>query len=260
MTKDAEIVKRETVPGYLQRQDKNAPAAGTENIGREDMTLPRLGLCQSNSPQKVKSDPKYIKGLEEGQFFNTITQEIYGDEVNLVPLMFYKGRMFFNPMEEGGGIRCRADDAQWGVGDPGGECRKCPFSQFQGSKAPACDQLMNYPVLVIPKEKNRSIGLDALAVFSLKSTGIKVSKEWNAVVRLSGLDMFARIYKVKSVSMSKDKYHWQGILPIMAVSNVPETIYREAQAFYASVQEMKAAGVLRHDVSDMEHNDSPAEV
>ena len=51
---------------YLRRKS-DGPPLGLENLERNDMTLPRLGLCQSLTPQRIKSDPKYIAGLEEGE-------------------------------------------------------------------------------------------------------------------------------------------------------------------------------------------------
>src|SRR5258708_1340743 len=77
------------VPAYLQRPASQS-AAGFEEVRLADVTLPRLGLCQALTPQRIKGDPKHIRNLEEGQFFNTITQEIYGETVKIVPLLFFK--------------------------------------------------------------------------------------------------------------------------------------------------------------------------
>src|SRR5438132_1612945 len=133
-----EITKREPgalsdVPDYLRRKG-DGPPLGLENLERNDMTLPRLGLCQSLTPQRIKSDPKYIAGLEEGEFFNTITREVYGNRVRLVPLLFYKTRILFGPKDEGGGLRCQSFDNLIGIGTPGGTCLTCPLSQFGSAR------------------------------------------------------------------------------------------------------------------------------
>src|SRR5882672_6814537 len=151
-----QIVKHERqqlteIPEYL-RKPEGVPPAGLEHLTREDMTLPRLGIAQALSPQLSESDPKYIDGLRPGNFFNTITKENYGKQVQLVPLLFYKTRILFGPIDEGGGLRCQAPDNLIGIGEPGGTCIKCPFSQFGSArngegKGTACNQFFNYAAL-----------------------------------------------------------------------------------------------------------------
>jgi hypothetical protein len=51
---------------------------GKEALDDRDIYPSRLTLAQSTSPQTKKRDEAYLEGLEEGQFFNTITGEIYG--------------------------------------------------------------------------------------------------------------------------------------------------------------------------------------
>ncbi len=46
---------------------------------------------------------------------------------------------------------CRSDDGIYGVGDPGGDCSRCPFAQFgskEGSNAQACKALVLLYVMV----------------------------------------------------------------------------------------------------------------
>ena len=42
-----------------------------------DLTIPRLKLVQSATPQVKKADPSYIKGLEEGDLLDTLTNNQY---------------------------------------------------------------------------------------------------------------------------------------------------------------------------------------
>src|SRR5271154_3374242 len=121
-------------PEYLAQL--GAEITGFENMGQQDMTLPRLGLCQALSPQRKKSDPKFISDLEEGMFFNTITQHVYGSKLRVAPLLFYRSQIFFNPIDQGGGIRCQAPDGKVGWGDPGGECARCPYQGFTDGVKP----------------------------------------------------------------------------------------------------------------------------
>lgn len=252
-----QIVKRDggvlaEVPEYLRRAD-GAPPMGLENLSREDMTLPRLGLCQSLSPQRSKSDPKYIAGLDEGSFFNTITRENYGDTIQLVPLLFYKTRILFGPMDEGGGLRCQSPDNLIGIGEPGGTCIKCPFSQFGSArngegKGTACNQFFNYAALIVGEDGE--VTPEGLLVFSLKSSALKVAKDWNALIRIRNLDIFAGVYEVKSVERKNDVGRWYEPV-INPAGNVSKATFDAAKIAYGAVAELNRAGKLRHDVTDL---------
>lgn len=234
------------VPAYLRRAD-GAPAQGTENIDRQDMVLPRLGLCQSLSPQRIKSGPKYIPNLEEGEYFNTITQEIYGTVVRVVPLLFFKSRLLFGDMDAGGGLRCQAPDGIMGIGEPGGVCMRCPLSMFHDNEPPECNHLYNYASLVVT---DGSVNPAGLVVKSFKSTDLKAAREWNSLIRLRQTDLFAGIYEFSSIEVKKDPYRWYQTV-VKNVGWVSETVYEASKLAYQAVAELNKAGRLRHDVEDL---------
>ena len=64
------------VPEYLRGQGQK----GLEEVGRDDMILPRLAIAQSGSPAFKKASRDRIEGLEEGDLYNTLTRVIYGDK------------------------------------------------------------------------------------------------------------------------------------------------------------------------------------
>jgi hypothetical protein len=240
------------VPEYLRRKD-GEPPMGLENLERQDMTLPRLGLCQALSPQRSKTDPKYIAGLSEGEFFNTITRENYGDRVQLVPLLFYKTRIYFNAMDDGGGLRCQSQDNFIGIGDPGGTCAVCPFSKFGSSrggegKGTACNQFFNYAALVV---KDGTVSPEGLLVFSLKSSALRVAKEWNALLRHRNLDIFAGVYELTSMERKNDIGRWYEPI-VTPAGNVSREVYEASKIAYAAVASLKREGRLQADVIDLE--------
>jgi hypothetical protein len=250
-----EIVKHEEqpmglmqVPEYLQKAPGEV-AAGTEYMERQDVTLPRLGLCQALTPQRQKSNPKYIQGLEEGMYFNTITKEVYGEKVRIVPLLFYKSRILFEDMDKGGGLLCQAPDALMGVGKPGGNCLKCPLAQFgQGGEPPECSIFYNYAALAF--SNGRITGIENMIVVSLKSTGLKVARDWNALIRLRRADIFAGVYEFTSTTTRKDPYTWQ--TPIIQPTGwIDQASLIFAQEAYKAVAELHKQGRLRHDVEDI---------
>ncbi len=179
---------QKTRPAYLQERD-GKEIRGLEEVGANEMVVPRLTLTQGVTPQRQRSDPRYIPGLEEGQFFNSLTKQIYGDRVVVTPMFFRKTRIYFKDINEGGGLICRAphgNDCQLNNGGP------CLHSAWgKDGQSPACTEFYNYPCLLYPTRE--------LIVVSLKVTGIRAGREWNSMMRFRGADPFAGIYELKAV-------------------------------------------------------------
>lgn len=212
--KESAIQKvQESVPDFL-RPEIGGSQHGMEDVEQGDLLLPRLGLCQDLSPQKRKSDPSYIEGLQPGMLFNTVTQEIYGDELELILLFFFKNRIKFFPINEGGGIDCiSTNGVDGGRISPQG-CASCRFSQWgngavdddHGNDAPECTLYHNYM---------SGVEGSPLAV-SYKSTGLKASKQLLASIRITQLPMYAKKYKVTVVEMKDGQNVWfeKRIIPL----------------------------------------------
>ena len=250
--KTAEIVRHggesaiAAPPEYLRKGERDA--AGLEYMSSTDVTVPRLGLCQSNSPQRIRNDAKYIEGLTDGEFFNSISRENYGNSVLIVPLLFYKSRIRYGKTM-GDPLRCQALDGLHGVGDPGGSCLTCPLAQFgtsekEGSNAPACQEFFNYASLVV--EDGGRVSPQGLVVFSLKSTAIKVAKEWNSLIRFRNADMFAGIYRIKSAARADGKHNWWTAV-VENAGWVSQQAYESAKVAYAAVAALQREGRFRFD-------------
>ena len=122
---------------------------------------PVIKLAQKTSPELAETNPKFIKGLEFGDLFNSITGEIYGRG----PLYFSVIRtqkpraMEFIPMEQGGGVKDRdvpLDDPRllWDDVAPGGH--------------PIATLILDFVVLLWPTRER--------ACLSFKSSGIKAAE------------------------------------------------------------------------------------
>jgi len=223
-------------------------------MGQGDYVLPRLALCQSGTPQRLSGDVKYIEGLAEGDFFNTITRKVFGPTVHIVPILFFKSRLLFRPMDQGGGLICQSFDSFLGVGLPGGDCLKCPLQAFgPDGHRPECNLLHNYVSLVIDQEGNTSPS--ELAVLALKSTGLTVAKDFNALMRMRRADMYAGIYEVGRARVTNQvKQSW--FKP--AIKNSPinkgwvtEEALQVAKLAYEAAMALRAEGRLKVDVEDL---------
>ncbi len=78
---------------------------GFENVDKDSFAIPFLRVLQSGSPQCKKSAPEFIKGAEEGDFYNTVTKEVIkGEEgILLIPVMY--DRKFCEWAPNRGGFR-----------------------------------------------------------------------------------------------------------------------------------------------------------
>lgn len=187
------------IPDYLKSQP-GAPRLGNENVTSDDVIVPRIALSQANSFELKKGHAKYMPGLEAGQFFNTATKEIYGEEMLVINVHYFKSRIRWNGKEIGSGMLCRSDDAVNGVGDPGGVCAKCEYAKFnteEEDSRPSCMMFMNFPCLVVPK--GGAIDPAGIVIYSMKSISLRTGKQWNTLVNIRNTDRFKGMYKLKVV-------------------------------------------------------------
>lgn len=213
------------VPDYLK--DYGGPL-GTENIGAEDVTIPRIKIGQSMSPE-VKNG-----SLAEGDFYLNVTGEVLaknGEQLTFTPIAYAKEYILWRPREDnGGGILARAKpvyDAQqqrfrykwdkpnesfdvkvggkikvtWKTGTYVGEDdtldewgSEIPGNQDSGVAATAH---FNY-VVALPQHGN------VIAALSLSRSSQKKGKELNAMMKMGTAPMFARVFNAVTVDDHKD--------------------------------------------------------
>jgi hypothetical protein len=79
---------------------------GREAMGVTDMALPYWVILQSLSPQVKKSSPTRIEDAEEGDIFNTVTQDLVDGEqgLEIIPCAFSKAWVEWAPRDSGGGF------------------------------------------------------------------------------------------------------------------------------------------------------------
>lgn len=78
---------------------------GNEQVRPEDVAIPRLVLLQSTSPQIKRTEAAYIEGAQEGMYLNTLTQELYGEQVTIINCHFTAHELEWTPRTKGGGLR-----------------------------------------------------------------------------------------------------------------------------------------------------------
>jgi hypothetical protein len=226
------------------------------NLGREqmtsaDMAMPYISVLQTNSPQCSRADPLYIKGAEAGMFYNTVTQEVYGEELFIVPCSFQKVWNEWIPRSKGGGFVasyptdeklniCNRDEKGYDVRQDNGNQIIPTFLYF---------------VLVSVNEQEWTP-----AVISLTRTQLQAGRKLNALVAslfVKGQHgqfnppMFSQIFKVSSEGKSNAEGSWF-VWKFQFSKLVDMETYERAKAIAKQVQagEVKAAPPV---------NDAPAE-
>ncbi len=170
-------------PAYITRTSR-----GTEHIGQDDLQMPRLAIAQKMSHEVDENDAKYIPGLKVGDFFNTLTQEIYGRGPLTVAVVRadLPRAMELRSIDDGGGILDRnvpLNDPrlQWG---PDGE-------------KPVATLFRDFVVAILPRRE--------LIAVSFKATGLKVAKQWNTYIKMRDADLFSGTYSLSTITQPSSK-------------------------------------------------------
>jgi hypothetical protein len=209
------------LPEWLR--DK-AVVRGAENVTTDDVIIPRVELIQALSPARKKSDAAYIEGAEEGQLFNNVTRELYGEDVTVVPVYYTKQFLVWKDRKSGGGgsngfrgaftSEALARDAIAQLGEEGLE---------------VSDTAQHF-VLVKSGDTWQE------AVISMAKSKMKVSKRWNSLIRMSNTDSFSRAYKLSAITETNarnESYFNFGVTPMGFVT---KDVYDRAEKLYETIR------------------------
>lgn len=223
---------------------------GFEGLDSKDLVLPRLQICQALSPQRQKDSPKYIQGLEEGDFFNSVTKEVYGPGPHiLTPLLCTKSRLKFLGKSVDSGVDCIGVPCDKSKENPEGiACRKNMGGpcMHPGLDEPVpCFLVYNFPVLLHAHPQSP-------VVLSFKSTGVRIAKGWLSMMRMRGkYPMYTMAFALTSVSAKNPK----GSFMQARLDNAGWTPKDAVQAFASAYEGIKEKVIL----TDAETEREPGE-
>lgn len=210
------------VPDYIT----GGGPAGSENIGVQDITLPRLALAQALSPQVDPDNDLYIDGLRNGDMFNSLTSTSYGrGPVPVVIVRVEAPRWIeFDPKD-----RSVIVDRDIPEGDP--------RTTWDGNTPPAATEFRDY--LALHAETGEPIGL------SFKGTSLRAAKDLNSLIKLYP----NQVYNIGTAQKKNEKGSFY-IFKVTASSSYP------AEPIYAEVQRLaKAWGAANVEVDATESAD-----
>lgn len=231
------MLMSDEVPEFLKNQTSSR---GSENVGANDLVIPRLELVQDLSPCRKKSDPSYIPGCEEGMLYNNVTRQLYGVEVLVIPVYFRKEWLIWKDRTAGGGFR--------GAFGSQAEAEAAMATLEDGNDCQVVDTAQHFCLALTP-----DTGKIEEIVISMNKSKMKVSRKWNSLIRMNGGDSFSRIYRLSAVSEKNNKNQDYFNYAVTAAGFPTEAIYKRAEALYEAI----ASGAVQIDRKvDNEENNS----
>lgn len=215
------VVVGDTVPSYI-KQDPDQ-IRGSEDVKTEDLTIPRLEVVQALSPIRKKNDPEYVEGAEEGILYNSVTRELYGESVMVVPIIFKKQWLIWKDRDAGGGFRGEfpnPEEADTKIVELTNDGDVGPFESV--------DTAQHLCLLL------REDGRIEEIVLSMSKSKMKVSRQWNSIIRMIGGDRFSRVYNISSVEQKGEKGEFYNF-HVTALGFPSQSVYERAENLYEEV-------------------------
>jgi hypothetical protein len=201
--------------------------AGMEAMTQDDFALPFLRIVQSLSPERKRTDAKYIDGAEEGIVFNTVTRRLYTD-LTVIPVFYDTCFLEWKPRAVGGGFVAKYDTKEDAIA-----------SMIDGNDL---QDVSNVYVLVREPE-----GWSP-AVLSFKKGARNTAKAWNSKMRMARMrradgtqftpPIFSKQYRITTVERSNDQGTWFTFKVDLEGATLIEDLetFASAKAFHESLQ------------------------
>ncbi len=233
---EAMVLVQDQVPDYIDMNSQR----GSENVGTDDLIIPRLEVLQALSPAVTKGDPGYIPGAEPGDLVNSVTNQNYGKEVFVVPAHYSKMFLVWRDRKQGGGFLGSFPDP---------EQANERIAAEENKQGLAVMDTPTHICLLI----NRETGKCEEIIIPMPRTKAKVSRQWNSIIRLAGGDRFSRVYRISTGSEKNDKgSFWNFVISHTGFPS--KKVYLQAEDLYKAVS---AGGrVIKMDTSGYEGDDT----
>lgn len=200
---------------------------GTENIGK-DVRPPALKLAQSMTPQAKRSMPEYIDGLREGDLFNSITREVYGEDPIRFVIVNQLGHrnVQFDPNDPKVVLDGEVPD-----GDPRTEFTEELIDGVKKRVKPLAKKFTDYLVLLLHDGGRKP----ELMTFTLSGTQLRRATDLNTILKLADMPSFAFVIKgsPKPEKRAKGEFYGWAFEP---AGWPTEEVYLLAEKFYEELK------------------------
>jgi hypothetical protein len=224
MPKKEEVVKQEAMPvEQIPEYLRTGTGKGNENVTMKDMTVPRLQIVQDLSPElDADNAEKFIPAISKGDVFNSLTREFF-KAVQVVNIFYRMEYNIFVTRKRGGGFRGTYQDLE------------AANRAVKQSDHPEDLEIIDTGVhfVLILDEHGTPIGEAAIP---MKATQLKVSRNWNSLIRMRGenLDRFASTWKLTTIKQKNDKGNFYNF-NVISGGWVTPPVFAAAQRFYDAI-------------------------
>lgn len=221
------VVERQTtavataadVPDYIRQSQ----GRGSENVEMQDLVIPRIELVQALSYCLEEGGADYIEGAKSGMFYNSVTRELYGQQVMVCPVFFKKQYLVWKDRKKGGGFGGAYDTLQ--------EANERIARETEDQDAWEAVETHQQIVLTVNPDTHET----SEAVLSCARTKQKVSRQWNSLIRVNGFDRFSRIYELFGVDDENNNGDKFKNIGVRYVDFASMPVYKAAEALYNSI-------------------------
>ena len=182
----------------------------------------------------------YIEGIEPGDFFNSLTREIYGPEAYFLPVHFQKLWAVWVERDSGGGFRGFHESPAAAKERAAEEDKPCEI----------LDTHLQYG-LVIHGDTAEQVTIP------MSRSKMKASRQLNSLCRTAGGPRFSRIYKLSSFENEgpKGDYIDLTVELVRPLNEGDRELFEEAQKLYDIVKS-GIATMHSADIEGVEEDDT----
>ena len=232
-----QVAKKEKSDIALSSMFEQDQASGFGNMGSEDFALPFLRVLGQLSPETNKRDAKYVEGAEPGMIFNTVTKQTYDGEkgLNVIVCGYKREYVEWSDRGEGTSAPVAIHPVSSGI------IKEATRGADWKDRLPNGNYLENTASYFVLTEDLQT------AVITMKSTQLKVSRNWNSMmnsIKLQGKEglftpaAYSHVYNLSTVQQSNDKGTWFG-WNVQKIGPVQDkNLYEAAKQFAGSVATM----------------------
>lgn len=230
---------------------------GFEEADKDAFAIPFVRILQSNSPQCKKSDGAFIKGSEEGDIFNTATEEIL-EELNVIPCHYRRAFIEWIPVDEGGGFIAEHTVAAGKELEATLEEPDKNGKRFLPNGHELVDTRMHYCLNAETADP---------MVICMASTQLKKSRNWMTVMQSTKSErgdgtkftppMFSQVFEMTTVPESNEKGSWFGWKVTKDGFVEDAELYQAAKNFRNLV--VDGSAVVKHEQEGAASGDTPEE-
>ena len=186
-----DLAIQSTVPKYLKEFE--GAQLGNEGVDASQLAIPRLILVQKSSE---------IAGAKAGDFVDKVSGKNYGSEFTCINISFKENFIVMNSFNAGGGIH-----GPWDTQEEAEQ--NLPIVSKENKYDEANVQVWRqHNHLLYIADENQDLN-PIPVVWSIRSSAIKPSRNWNTQITSKGGHRFSYVWTVKSVKTSnKNNQSW----------------------------------------------------